>query len=97
MALNLVGTDWDTINANLTTSYVEVTYVRAIKDFLVQARGDSNVRHKRRSADTNYFTIKAGGYADKKTILSDANFAGSSLGFFAVESGTDVLEGYVTF
>jgi hypothetical protein len=93
----LAGTDWDVINQALTGNFAEVTYVRPVKDFAVQARGDSDIYHKRRSADTKFFTIKAGGFADKKVLLCDADAASASLGFFAAASGSDTLEAYVTF
>lgn len=89
-----IGSDWDIINAPVTITYEEVTYTRPIRGFRIKARGEGNVFHKRKDADTKYCTIK-GGTAEPFTVwLSQAT---SSLGFFATESGTETLEAYVFF
>ena len=89
-----IGSDWDIINQDLTTTYVEVTHPRPIRGFRIKARGEANIRHKRLSSDTKYSTIK-GGTAEPFTIwLSQAT---ASLGFYAAEAGTETLEAYVFF
>lgn len=97
MSLNLVDKDWDIINQDLTDVFAEVTYVRPIKDFFFKARNGSTILHKRRMADTKYMTLDPGVMPDKKVLLSDANAAGASLGFFATATGTETLEVYVVF
>lgn len=89
-----IGSHWDVINADLTSSYVEVTYGRAIRGFVVKARGEGNIRHKKLDADTKYVTIKGGTGHPFTVFLASSS---SSLGFFATESGEDVLEGYVFY
>ena len=89
-----IGSDWDVTVKSLTTTYSEFTYTRPIRGFRIKARGEGNVFHKRREADSAYSTIK-GGTAEPFTVwLSQAT---SSLGFFATESGTETLEAYVFF
>lgn len=89
-----VGTDWDIINTQLTDSYTEITYSRTIRGFRAQARGESNIRHKRRSTDSNYSTIKSGSQPPY-TLLMNASTV--SLGFFAAESGDEIIEIVVFF
>lgn len=91
------GSDWDVINTSLTGTYVEVTYTKNIRGFRVQARGEKDVRHKRKNADTKYVTIKAGSAAPYSVMLSPSDPATTSLGFFAVASGSETLESLVFF
>lgn len=98
MSINLVGTNWDVINQSLNSTIAEVTYVRPIKDFWFRMRNDSTVYHRRLASDTKFVTIQGGVMPDKKVILSDANAAGASLGFFNLDTGnTDTIEIYVTY
>ena len=84
-----IGSNWDVINQALDTNYVEVTYTVPIRGFRINARGENDIRHKRKSADTKYHTIK-GGTGEPFTIwLSQAT---PSLGFFAVGAGTETME-----
>lgn len=89
-----VGQDWDIINTELTGDYSEVTYSRTIRGFRAQARGESNIRHKRRSSDSNYSTIKSGSQPPYTLLMNSGTV---SLGFFAAESGSETLEIVVFF
>jgi len=88
------GSDYDHINSSLTTTYTEITYAKPIRGFRIQSRGEANIRHKRRSTDTDYFTIKGGSLVPY--TISDM-VASSSLGFFATETGTETAEITVYF
>lgn len=98
MSINFVGQNWDVVNQVLNSTIAEVKYTRPIKDFWFRMRNDSTVYHRRRLADASYVTIQGGVMPDKKVILSDANAAGASLGFFNLDAnGVDTIEIYVTY
>lgn len=90
----IIGTDWDVINFELTSDFQQVTYSRAIRGFRIQARGESDVYHKRRSSDSNYTTIKAGSNHPYEIVLLSAT---ASLGYFSCASGSETLEIIVFF
>lgn len=97
MPIVFTGNNWDIINQAITASYVEVTYTRHVKNYLIQARGDSNVLIKRLNSDTKYFTLKSGSSASRDILLASPSADSASLGFFATDSGTDTLEVIVIF
>ena len=100
MPLNLIGSDWDVINVSipLSATDTEITYARAVKSFVYWSRSQNQFTVKRRVADSKFITLFAGERLDSRTLLSDANIAGSSLGFVTINGGsTDVIEGIVTF
>lgn len=89
MADRANGSDWGVINQELDTTYEEITYTRPIRGFRINARGETNILHKRKEADSNYHTIKAGTGEPFEFWLSNET---PSLGWFKAETGTETVE-----
>ena len=101
MAYQGMPSDWDVIteiSVNGST-YTEITYTKAIKSFTIKTRQKGAFRWKRLTTDTKYFSIDPGQIVDSKILLTDKNYASSSMGFVLLEdpNATDTIEGIVYF
>lgn len=100
MSINLIGSDWDTINVSITAAATDtaIPYPKAIKSFSLWSRNSYAFTYKRASADSKSITFAQGERVEIKAIVSDANVAGSVLGYITITNGSaDVIEGLVTF
>lgn len=97
--MSAVGPDWAVINVSIAsgTTPTEVTYVRPVKTFVYWAR-DQRAFKVSRTVGGNQANVFAGERFSSNIILSDADFAGSSLGFVAfTDEAAGTIEGIVTF
>lgn len=85
----IVSSQWDIVNTSLDTNYQEITYSRAIRGYLINSRGETDILMKKTDAATDYKTIKAGGERPMNLYMPASS---NSLGWFRVATGTDVAE-----
>lgn len=91
-----IGSDYEINVFSLSSSDTEIAFTRAVKSFVIQCRDDVDVQVRRNTADSVYWTMKAGSTFSAEVNRSNRTVS-TVIGYFRVASGTANLEVMVTF
>ena len=90
--IGVQGRDWFVKTFALTSSDVALTIAKAVRSFVIQNRSDADVQIRRETADTDYWTMKAGSSLSVDAYLGGESSTNTTVGYARLSSGTGTLE-----